>query len=80
LAICADGDERIPAYPTEVVDTVGAGDAFMTGRMDAHLPSRGHAQRYPIEPLAVGPQSGFKRTDPHVNPHTETIPSCVFRE
>jgi fructokinase len=35
LAICADGDERIPAYPAEVVDTVGAGDAFMTGLIDA---------------------------------------------
>ena len=35
FAICADGDERIPAYPAEVVDTVGAGDAFMTGLIDA---------------------------------------------
>jgi fructokinase len=34
-AICADGAERIPAYPAEVVDTVGAGDAFMTGLIDA---------------------------------------------
>jgi fructokinase len=34
-AICADGHERIPAYPAEVVDTVGAGDAFMTGLIDA---------------------------------------------
>jgi fructokinase len=34
-AICADGQERIPAYPTEVVDTVGAGDAFMAGLIDA---------------------------------------------
>ncbi|TPG27392.1 carbohydrate kinase family protein [Mycolicibacterium hodleri] len=34
-AVCADGSERIPAYPTEVVDTVGAGDAFMTGLVDA---------------------------------------------
>jgi fructokinase len=34
-AVCADGSQRIPAYPTEVVDTVGAGDAFMTGLIDA---------------------------------------------
>ena len=34
FAVCADGDERIPAYPAEVVDTVGAGDAFMTGLID----------------------------------------------
>jgi fructokinase len=35
FAICADGEELIPAYPAEVVDTVGAGDAFMTGLIDA---------------------------------------------
>jgi fructokinase len=34
-AICRSGDVRIPAYPTEVVDTVGAGDSFMTGLLDA---------------------------------------------
>jgi fructokinase len=34
-AVCGDGSIRIPAYPTEVVDTVGAGDAFMTGLVDA---------------------------------------------
>ncbi|HZQ33584.1 MAG TPA: carbohydrate kinase, partial [Mycobacterium sp.] len=34
-AICAAGDLRIPAYPAEVVDTVGAGDSFMTGLIDA---------------------------------------------
>ena len=33
--MCADGDERISAYAAEVVDTVGAGDAFMTGLIDA---------------------------------------------
>jgi fructokinase len=35
FAICAEGSVRIPAYPAEVVDTVGAGDAFMTGLIDA---------------------------------------------
>jgi fructokinase len=34
-AVCASGAQQIPAYPTEVVDTVGAGDAFMTGLIDA---------------------------------------------
>ncbi|HEY7051097.1 MAG TPA: PfkB family carbohydrate kinase, partial [Mycobacterium sp.] len=34
-AICAAGDQHIPAYPAEVVDTVGAGDSFMTGLVDA---------------------------------------------
>jgi fructokinase len=35
FAISADAAVRIPAHPTEVVDTVGAGDAFMTGLIDA---------------------------------------------
>ena len=35
FAICADGEIQVPAYPAEVVDTVGAGDAFMTGLIDA---------------------------------------------
>ena len=34
-AVCADGEQRISAYPAEVVDTVGAGDSFMTGLIDA---------------------------------------------
>jgi fructokinase len=34
-AMCADGDVRIPAHPARVVDTVGAGDAFMVGLIDA---------------------------------------------
>jgi fructokinase len=35
LAMCAAGTVRVPALPVEVVDTVGAGDAFMTGLIDA---------------------------------------------
>jgi fructokinase len=35
FAICRAGEVRIAAYPAEVVDTVGAGDAFMTGLIDA---------------------------------------------
>lgn len=35
LATCAAGAVRVPALPVEVVDTVGAGDAFMTGLIDA---------------------------------------------
>ncbi|KWX25318.1 ribokinase [Mycolicibacterium wolinskyi] len=40
FAMCAAGVVRIPARPVQVVDTVGAGDAFMTGLIDA-LWSRG---------------------------------------
>ena len=34
-AVCADGAVRVTAHPVEVVDTVGAGDAFMAGLIDA---------------------------------------------
>ena len=35
FAMCAAGAVRVQARPVEVVDTVGAGDAFMTGLIDA---------------------------------------------
>ncbi|BBX20396.1 carbohydrate kinase [Mycolicibacterium duvalii] len=35
LGVCADGSVRVPAGDVDVVDTVGAGDAFMTGLIDA---------------------------------------------
>jgi fructokinase len=35
LAMCAAGTVRVPALRVNVVDTVGAGDAFMTGLIDA---------------------------------------------
>ena len=35
MAVCAAGVTRVPARPVEVVDTVGAGDAFMAGLIDA---------------------------------------------
>ncbi|MGH3532962.1 MAG: carbohydrate kinase family protein [Mycobacterium sp.] len=34
-AVCAAGDTRVPARHVQVVDTVGAGDAFMVGLIDA---------------------------------------------
>ncbi|QUR68793.1 carbohydrate kinase family protein [Mycobacterium spongiae] len=34
LALCAAGQTRVEAKPTRVVDTVGAGDAFLVGFMD----------------------------------------------
>jgi fructokinase len=33
-AFCAAGEARLPAQPVQVVDTVGAGDAFMVGLLD----------------------------------------------
>jgi fructokinase len=35
FAACAAGTVHVPALPVDVVDTVGAGDAFMTGLIDA---------------------------------------------
>lgn len=35
FAMCAAGTVRVPAFDVDVVDTVGAGDAFMTGLIDA---------------------------------------------
>jgi fructokinase len=35
FAVCAAGLVRVPARPVDVVDTVGAGDSFMTGLIDA---------------------------------------------
>src|SRR5580693_9493807 len=35
VAFCATGEARVAARPVHVVDTVGAGDAFMVGLVDA---------------------------------------------
>jgi len=35
VAVCAAGEVRVPARPVQVVDTVGAGDAFTVGLIDA---------------------------------------------
>jgi fructokinase len=35
MALCAAGEARVPARVVQVVDTVGAGDSFMVGLLDA---------------------------------------------
>jgi fructokinase len=35
VAFCSAGDARVAADPVRVIDTVGAGDAFMVGLLDA---------------------------------------------
>ena len=35
VAVCAAGEVRVPARPVQVVDTIGAGDAFTVGLIDA---------------------------------------------
>jgi fructokinase len=34
-AVCAAGEAQVAARPVQVVDTIGAGDAFMVGLIDA---------------------------------------------
>ena len=36
-ALSPDGWTHVPAYPTQLVDTVGAGDTFMAGFLDGHV-------------------------------------------
>lgn len=56
LAVCADGVARVPAWPVDVVDTVGAGDAFMTGLIDAlwSLGLLGADRRAELHNISVG--------------------------
>jgi fructokinase len=35
MAVCAAGEARVPSHAVKVVDTVGAGDSFMVGLLDA---------------------------------------------
>lgn len=35
VALCSAGEARVDATPVQVIDTVGAGDAFMVGLLDA---------------------------------------------
>ncbi|BBZ12326.1 carbohydrate kinase family protein [Mycobacterium branderi] len=58
FALCAGGEVRVPARPVHVVDTVGAGDAFMAGLIDAlwamgllGADRRGALRRIPPETL-----------------------------
>jgi fructokinase len=55
FAVCAAGIVRIPARQVEVVDTVGAGDAFMTGLIDAlwSLDLLGAEKRADLAKIAV---------------------------
>lgn len=57
VGMCAAGTVRVPAMDVEVVDTVGAGDAFMTGLIDAlwSLDLLGAGRRAQL--AAIDPQS-----------------------
>jgi fructokinase len=64
FAVCAAGTVRVPALRVQVVDTVGAGDAFMTGLIDAlwSLNLLGAAQRAALARISVDVLTGVVQT------------------
>lgn len=74
FAICAAGTVRVPAPPVEVVDTVGAGDAFMTGLIDAlwELDLLGAAGRAALVRVSVADLEGVARVAARVAALTVT--------
>lgn len=64
FAVCADGVARVAARPVDVVDTVGAGDAFMTGLIDAlwSLGLLGADRRSELHSISVDALTGVLQT------------------
>ena len=64
FAMCAAGIARVQARPVEVVDTVGAGDAFMTGLIDAlwTLGLLGADRRSELRRISVDALTGVLQT------------------
>lgn len=65
FAVCAAGEARVPARPVAVVDTVGAGDAFTVGLIDAlwelgllGAGRRGDLRRIGVDALSTALRSG----------------------
>jgi fructokinase len=55
FAVCQAGTVRVAAQPVQVVDTVGAGDAFMTGLIDAlwSMDLLGASKRAPLRTIGL---------------------------
>jgi fructokinase len=64
FAVCNAGIVRVQARPVEVVDTVGAGDAFMTGLIDAlwSLGLLGADHRAELRRISVDTLTGVLQT------------------
>ena len=64
FAMCAAGTARVQAQPVKVVDTVGAGDAFMTGLIDAlwTLGLLGAEKRAELRRISVDTLTGVLQT------------------
>jgi fructokinase len=63
FAMCAAGTVRVDARPVQVVDTVGAGDSFMTGLIDAlwSLDLLGAARRGDLARVGIDTLDGVVR-------------------
>jgi fructokinase len=64
FAMCTAGTARVQAQPVQVVDTVGAGDAFMTGLIDAlwTLGLLGAEKRAELRRISVDTLTGVLQT------------------
>jgi fructokinase len=64
FAMCAAGTARVRARPVDVVDTLGAGDAFMTGLIDALwlLGLLGADKRAELRRISVDTLTGVLKT------------------
>jgi fructokinase len=64
FALCAAGMARVPSRPVDVIDTVGAGDAFMTGLIDAlwSLDLLGAQRRRELAAISVETLTGVVQT------------------
>ncbi len=64
FAMCAAGEVQVPAYKVNVVDTVGAGDSFMTGLIDAlwELNLLGAERRRALAAISTDALTGVVRT------------------
>jgi fructokinase len=60
LAVRGAERQQVPAFPVEVVDTVGAGDAFSSGLL-AGLADRGVTSRAALQQLEAGELEGVLR-------------------
>ncbi len=64
FAVCAAGTVHVPALQVDVVDTVGAGDAFMSGLIDAlwSLDLLGAGRRRDLARITIEALTGVVRT------------------
>ncbi|MFV9633218.1 carbohydrate kinase family protein [Mycobacterium neumannii] len=64
FALCAQGLVRVPAFEVDVVDTVGAGDAYMSGLIDALWTSGllGAQRRRDLARISTADLTGVVRT------------------